>query len=984
MAIATTQSWQEHTSDGSTAYFPFNFNYDTTRPGTIVVGKRTADNTYSVVDASNYELIPNAAGDGGQIRFIQNPSGSQIIDDIPPAGTIIRIERVSVDTSSATWQIGLEMSELVNLFDRLFRLVQENKNNFANVIKTFETQHNISLYELLSEHNNHLLYWDNTTQTLTPTDFPKKDVVRATDGMFLRISTDTAGNPYLEWSLTGTDNWHSVSDTAVEALSKINNHLADKDNPHETAISKLTDVELTNLSTNQFLSFDGSKWKNIDYNTTVTWGGILGNILNQTDLNNTFVHKSGDTMTGPLLMRATESFKCAIAPYWDGVGFFKLNDNDSVTLMASIEYNSGFEPATTNTYNIGASARKWKDLYLAGKAYIPVINNGFDIAVPVTNSADTLALKSQVDLAANSGSQLYTTGVWYAKMYSASTVPTGAEYDGKNYADFSQVDNDNNPIIVIYEGQSGAWVEIERITPPAAYNGYVTITSKIWDIAEQTDQQGGEVLWSYNQKTFTPYPKIINLLNQANTDLSNLTSTGANIGNWSSNVTNCITEIPQDLKIELNNGIFTLKAGSKIYVPNGAGVFDEAVLTVDKTITPSTFATSSNRMIIYRAGSLFVLTTTLPYVYSGATAPTTFDSNGRAFWYDTANNNIKFTDNSGSTWYGDYAFPIAFVHITNGIGVDKIEQAFNGIGYIGKTIFITPGVKFLGSDGRNADGTLKNYVTNPTQVLTVTPNPNNAPCDCVVKGNSVQALSAGVKIIKNTTEITLNVPAWYYSIEDNICGVYDPSSQQWSQTGSCLFGNIVIQNNQITNMQTKQPFRAVDYNEFEDAVKNTFRLPAGTILSYGGSSAPTGYLMCNGQAVSRATYASLFAIIGTNYGVGDGSTTFNLPDYTNRVAQGLGTGYLTAGLPNITGNMFKSDGSGSNNNIGLYPNMTTTSVDGCFEAQTNDTNMGYSSIPSNSSSTIRVSLDASRSSNIYGNSATVQPAAVKTYWIIKY
>lgn len=206
----------------------------------------------------------------------------------------------------------------------------------------------------------------------------------------------------------------------------------------------------------------------------------------------------------------------------------------------------------------------------------------------------------------------------------------------------------------------------------------------------------------------------------ANTDLSNLTSTGKNIANWASIVTNCIAEIPQDLKVELNNGTLTLKAGSKVYVPNGAGVFNEEVLTVDKTITPSTFATSSNRMIIYRYGSIFMLTTTLPYVYSGDTAPTTFDSNGRAFWYDTANNNIKYTDNSGSTWTSDYAFPIALVSITNGIGVTDINQLFNGFGYIGSTIYALPGVKGLAPNGRNADGTLKTTTIASSSVVTRT------------------------------------------------------------------------------------------------------------------------------------------------------------------------------------------------------------------------------------------------------------------------
>lgn len=64
--------------------------------------------------------------------------------------------------------------------------------------------------------------------------------------------------------------------------------------------------------------------------------------------------------------------------------------------------------------------------------------------------------------------------------------------------------------------------------------------------------------------------------------------------------------------------------------------------------------------------------------------------------------------------------------------------------------------------------------------------------------------------------------------------------------------------------------------------------PVGTMLEYAGSSAPTGYLMCDGSAVSRTTYASLFNVIGTTYGAGDGSTTFNVPDRRETVAVGVG------------------------------------------------------------------------------------------------
>lgn len=133
----------------------------------------------------------------------------------------------------------------------------------------------------------------------------------------------------------------------------------------------------------------------------------------------------------------------------------------------------------------------------------------YNITVEKTYLENEAEIYDAIYTAADKGEQLYQTGVWYAKMYSDTVVPTGSEYEDRNYADFSQVDSDNNPIIVIYECQSGVWTEIQRITPPTEYNGYLPITSKFWDIQEQTGQQGGEVLWSYNTKRFTPFPRII-------------------------------------------------------------------------------------------------------------------------------------------------------------------------------------------------------------------------------------------------------------------------------------------------------------------------------------------------------------------------------------------------------------------------------------------------------------------------------------------
>ena len=65
--------------------------------------------------------------------------------------------------------------------------------------------------------------------------------------------------------------------------------------------------------------------------------------------------------------------------------------------------------------------------------------------------------------------------------------------------------------------------------------------------------------------------------------------------------------------------------------------------------------------------------------------------------------------------------------------------------------------------------------------------------------------------------------------------------------------------------------------------------PVGKVSAFAGASAPTGWLICDGSAVSRTTYSALFTVISTTYGVGDNSTTFNLPDVRETVPVGVGT-----------------------------------------------------------------------------------------------
>ena len=78
---------------------------------------------------------------------------------------------------------------------------------------------------------------------------------------------------------------------------------------------------------------------------------------------------------------------------------------------------------------------------------------------------------------------------------------------------------------------------------------------------------------------------------------------------------------------------------------------------------------------------------------------------------------------------------------------------------------------------------------------------------------------------------------------------------------------------------------ATRFNALIDGIKEQV-VPSGVVKAFAGSTAPDGWLLCNGQAVSRSEYAALFAVIGTTYGAGDGSTTFLLPDMRNRMPIG--------------------------------------------------------------------------------------------------
>ena len=163
--------------------------------------------------------------------------------------------------------------------------------------------------------------------------------------------------------------------------------------------------------------------------------------------------------------------------------------------------------------------------------------------------------------------------------------------------------------------------------------------------------------------------------------------------------------------------------------------------------------------------------------------------------------------------------------------------------------------------------------------------------------------------------------------------------------------------------------------EFIQALANILT-PTGCVQAFAGSATPNGWLLCDGSAVSRTDYADLYAVIGDTYGAGDGNTTFNLPNLVDKFVEGSATAGTekSAGLPNITSKSTDYKG------VCCWSGNSTPKQIGAIERTVTD----YRPSSGTMGTFQYIDFDASRSSSIYGNSATVQPPALTMQYIIKY
>lgn len=176
-------------------------------------------------------------------------------------------------------------------------------------------------------------------------------------------------------------------------------------------------------------------------------------------------------------------------------------------------------------------------------------------------------------------------------------------------------------------------------------------------------------------------------------------------------------------------------------------------------------------------------------------------------------------------------------------------------------------------------------------------------------------------------------------------------SETFNSNNAGIYSNIASINTLIIQTSNKlrpvgQPIIRLDNTIYEDEIR------------------------LEGAEVSRTTYSALFQIYGITYGAGDGVNTFNLPDFRERVLWGGESfGYLDESLPNITGQFYAEDQSAGGNTSGAFTGTKIKS--GVHSGDGGASRNMYA-------------FDASNSSEIYANGASVRPSAIKIRVVTRY
>jgi microcystin-dependent protein len=270
-------------------------------------------------------------------------------------------------------------------------------------------------------------------------------------------------------------------------------------------------------------------------------------------------------------------------------------------------------------------------------------------------------------------------------------------------------------------------------------------------------------------------------------------------------------------------------------------------------------------------------------IYLGAkSSDPTVDNDGNAlttgaFYWNTSTNSIRvyngsaFGDSIGAT-----NLPVFVYTATGG------ETSVSGADDNANTLAYTPGKIQVYINGvletQNVTATTGTSITGITALS----------ASDVVEIYAFESITVLEDVVSHTT--VTPTPSDFLVFAD----VSDTNIDRKATIGNIVRANGVINGATSASPAVADEFLFGDNSDSNNTKKATLAdlialvptVPTGSLTPYAGSAAPSGWLMCYGQEVNRTTYATLYALIGTTYGSGDGSTTFNLPDLRGRVAAG--------------------------------------------------------------------------------------------------
>ena len=333
------------------------------------------------------------------------------------------------------------------------------------------------------------------------------------------------------------------------------------------------------------------------------------------------------------------------------------------------------------------------------------------------------------------------------------------------------------------------------------------------------------------------------------------------------NITNCILEIPNDIKLTLNNHTLTLKAGSKLYYPNGTNNYDTLITTSDLVLSVGGNSWTSEPHMIFvnhdgTASSGFAIND----IFSGSTAPSSLPGQW-AVWYDTTNNIIKTTDNTGATWTTvPWSLPVCVAVNTSG-NCESIHQIFNGFGYMGTIIYVLPGVKYLLANGRNEDSTLKSLELTTSEIKTMDAYTRSWDYILLTDAGTLQAWHKNSFLIDQYPAPAQNTWWTVYDINQNK-HYRSNDGNDYGQVLCCKVGEYqkVWQDKiKLNDLKFYSTLGCADYNECSNHTVVAFQMPTNSNSYTWFRQYADGWVEMGGKTASMA------------WQKGGASVTINLP-----------------------------------------------------------------------------------------------------------